>query len=71
MHHVIVKSFITGQCDALIIELSDGYRVEYGMDAVTFPDMKSALNRHNQNVLHQETCAGWHDPEDSDEAVYS
>lgn len=61
MLQVIAKSFITGQHDAIIIELKDGYRVEYGSESVTLPDLKRALNRHNQNVLHQETCAGWHD----------
>lgn len=61
MFKVIARSFVAGQCDVELQEVDDSYCVMYGLQNSTYMDIKYALNNYNQCVLHQETCAGWHD----------
>ena len=66
MFKVIARSFVIGQCDVELQELTHSYNVMYGLQNTEYMDMKSALNGYNQCVLHQETCAGWHEFEEVD-----
>lgn len=66
MFIAIARSFVDGQCNVELQHVDHNYieceyRVVYGEENNVFKGLGDALNNYKQCVLHQETCAGWHD----------
>lgn len=57
----IRKSIIHNQYDVSLDHVQSRYYVNYGMQSTEHTSLQDAMREFQECVVHQETCAGYHD----------